>query len=62
MPKFEIENFNVLIDGKSFFDFPIKNEEEPDEKIIEVSNNSDYTTGNLLDFCYFEKKLQINCN
>ena len=62
MPKFEIENFNVLIDGKSFFDFPIKNEEEPYEKIIEVSNNNDYTTGNLLDFCYFEKKLQINCN
>ena len=47
---------------KVFFDFPIKNEEEPYEKIIEVSNNNDYTTGNLLDFCYFEKKLQINCN
>ena len=51
---------NVLIDGKSFFDLPVKNEEAY-EKIIDMSNNNDYTTGNLLDFVYF-KKLQINCN
>ena len=28
-------DFNVLIDGKSFFDLPVKNEEEAYEKIIE---------------------------
>ena len=55
-------DFNVLIDGKSFFDLPVKNEEEAYKKIIEMSNNNDYTTGNLLDFVYFKKKLQINCN
>ena len=38
-----------LIDGKSFFDLPVKNDEETYEKIIDLSNNSDYTTGNLLD-------------
>ena len=27
-PKVEIKDFNVLIDGKSFFDMPIKNKEE----------------------------------
>ena len=35
---------------------PVKNEEEAYEKIIEMSNNNDYTTGNLLDFGYFKKK------
>ena len=51
--KVEINDFNVLIDGKSFFDLPVKNEEESYEKIIEMSNNSDCTTGNLLDFGYY---------
>ena len=45
----------VLIDGKSFFDLPVKNEEEAYEKIIEMSRNNDYTTGNLLDFAYFKE-------
>ena len=55
VPNAEIEDFNVLIDGKSFFDLPVKNKEETYEKIIEVSNNNDYTTGNLLDFGYFKE-------
>ena len=58
----EIKDFKVLIDGKSFFDLPVKNEEEAYDKIVEISNNNDYTTGNLLDFVYFLKKLQTNCN
>ena len=45
--------FNVLIDGKSSFGFPVKNEEEAYEKILEMSNNNDYTAGNLLDFILF---------
>ena len=32
------------------------------EKIIEMSNNNDYTTGNLLDFFLFVKRLQTNCD
>ena len=35
----EIKDFNVLIDRKTFFDFPVKNEKEIYEKIIEMSNN-----------------------
>ena len=56
MPNVKISDLNVLIDGKSFFDLQVKNEEEAYEKIIEMSNNNDYTTGNLLDFAYFKKK------
>ena len=55
VPKVQIKDFNVLIDGKGFFDLPIKNEEEAYEKIIDMSNN-DYTTGNLLDFTYYMRK------
>ena len=55
IPNFEIKDFNGLIDGKSFFDLPIKNEEEDYDKIIDMTNNNDYTTGNLLDFAYFKE-------
>ena len=54
-----IKDFNVLIDGKDFFDLPVNNEEEAYEKIFERSNNNDYTTGNLLDFGYFEKESKL---
>ena len=55
--KVEISDFNVLIDGKSFLDLPVKNAEAY-KKIIEISNN-DYTTGNLLDFAYFKKHYKL---
>ena len=57
VPNVRIKDFNVLIDGKSFFDLPVKNEEEAYKEIIEISNNNDYTTGNLLDFWLFWRKL-----
>ena len=55
VPNVRIKDFNVLIGGKSFFHLPVKNEEEIYENIIDMSNNNDYTTGNLLDFVYFKK-------
>ena len=57
--KVEIKDFNVLIDGKSFDDVPIKNKEERYEKIIEMSKNNDYTTVNLLDYEYFLKHYKL---
>ena len=38
---------------------PVKNEEEAFDKIIEKSNNNDYTVGNLLYFAYFKKHYQL---
>ena len=58
VPKVKINDFNILIDGKSFFDFSVKNEEAY-EKIMDMSNNNDYTTGNLLDFAYFKKHYKL---
>ena len=49
----------MLINGKSFFDMPIKNEEETYEQIIEMGRNNDYTTGNLLDYEYFSKHYKL---
>ena len=57
VPKVKINDFNVLIDRKSFVDLPVKNEEEAYEKIIEISNNNNYITVNSWDFAYSKKKL-----
>ena len=38
---------------------PVKNKEEAYEKIIEISKNSDYATGNLLDSEYFSKTYKL---
>ena len=39
-------------DHKPFFDQSVKNKQETYEKLIKMSRNDDYTTGNLLDFSY----------
>ena len=40
-PNVEIKDFNLLTDGKSFFNTPIKYKEEAYEKIIEMKTNND---------------------
>ena len=57
--KVEIKDFNVLIDGKPFFEIPVKNKEETYEVIIELSKNNDYTTGNLLDYDYIKDHYKL---
>ena len=59
VPKVKVNNFNVLIDGKFFFDLSVKNDKEAYEKIIDMSNSNDYTTGNLLDYAYYEKHYRL---
>ena len=59
VPKVKVNEFNVLIDEKSFFDLSVKNDEEAYEKIIDMSDNSDYTTGNLLDYGYCKKHYKL---
>ena len=59
LPNVQLKDFNVSIDGKSFFDMPIKNDEETYEQIIEMEKNNDYTAGNLLDYEYFSKNYKL---
>ena len=51
----EIKGFTALIDSKPFIDQPVKNKQGQYEKLIEMSNNNDYTTRRLLDYLYHQK-------
>ena len=59
LPRVMIKDYNVIIDKLAFFDLPIKTEEEAYEKIINISRNNEYTTGNLLDYDYFKKHYKL---
>ena len=59
LPKVMVKEFNVISDKLAFFDLPIKTEEEAYEKIIDISRNNEYTTGNLLDYDYFKKYYKL---
>ena len=55
LPNIEIKNYNIMINGKNFFDQPIKNNKVTYENIrkIATGQGDDYTTGCLLDYSYF---------
>ena len=59
MPLAEIKYFNALIDNKPFFDQPVKNKQEENEKLIEMSRSNDYTTRNLLDYLYHQNYYKL---
>ena len=59
LPNIMVKDYNVIIDKLAFFDLPIKTEEEAYEKIIDVSRNNEYMTGNLLDYEYFKKHYKL---
>ena len=59
LPKIMVKDFNVIIDKLAFFNLSIKTEEEAYEKIIDISKNNEYTTGNLLDYDYFKKYYKL---
>ena len=49
----------MFIDGKSFFDVPVKNKEGAHEKIMSISKNNDYKTAIFLDYEYFSKHYEL---
>ena len=59
LPNVMVKDYNVIIDKLAFFDLPIKTEEEACEKIIDISRNNEYATGNLLDYDYFKKYYKL---
>ena len=59
VPSVEIKDFHVLIDGKPFFEIPVRNKEEAYQAIIEMSKNNDHTTGNLSDYEYFRDHYRL---
>ena len=56
LPRGEIKNYNVLIDGRNFYDRPINDIIKRYNEVRKVSTGygDDYTTGCLLDYAYFK--------
>ena len=54
MPSVEIKYFNALTYNEPFFDQPVKNKQEENKKCVEMSINSNYIVGNLLDYLYHQ--------
>ena len=61
LPTVEIKDYNVMIDGRNFFDQPIKNDLKTYDNIrkIATGQGDDYTTGCLLDYPYFKKYYKL---
>ena len=60
-PRAQIENYNIEIEGKNFYDQWINNSIKQYDEVRKVSTGQgdDYMTGCLLDFAYFEKKYRL---
>ena len=61
LPKVEIKDYNVMINGRNFFDLPINSMNKAYENIrkIATGKGDDYTTGCLLDYPYFKENCKI---
>ena len=56
-----LEKYNVIIDGRNFYDNPIESDIEKyrELKNVMTGKGEDYTTGSLLDFNYFDKHYKL---
>ena len=64
LPRIKIENYNIKIDGRNFYEQPINDLIKQYDEVRKIlsGQGDDYTTSFLLDPAYFfKKKLQINC-
>ena len=61
LPRVKIENYNIEIDGRNFYDQPINDSIKQYDEIRKISTGQgdDYTTGCLLDFAYFENNYRL---
>ena len=61
LPRINITNYNVLIDGRNFYDQPINDQIKKYDEIrkIATGKGDDYTTGYLLEYQYFKDHYQL---
>ena len=61
VPRVDITSYNVLIDGRNFYDQPINDSIRKYDEIrkIATAKGDNYATGCLLDYDYFKKNYQI---
>ena len=61
LPRIDLEKYNVINDGRNFYDNPIESDIEKYRKFkkVMIGKGEDYTTGSLLDFNYFDKHYKL---
>ena len=61
LPRIDLEKYNVIIDGRNFYDNRIESniEKYRELKKIIIGKGEDYTRGSLLDFDYFDKHYKL---
>ena len=61
LPRVDIINYNVLIDGRNFYDQPINDQIKKYDEIrkIAAGKGDNCTTGCLLDYQYFRDHYQL---
>ena len=61
LPRISLNKYNVIIDGRNFYDNPIESDIEKyrELKKVMIGKGEDYTTGSLLDYNYFDKHYKL---
>ena len=61
LPRISLNKYNVIIDGRNFYDNPIDSDIEKyrELKKMMIGKGEDYTTGSLLDYNYFDKHYKL---
>ena len=61
LPRIKIENYNIEIDGRNFYDQPINDsiKQYDEARKVSTGQGDDYATEYLLDFAYFEKNYRL---
>ena len=61
LPRVDLEKYNVIIDGRKFYDNPIESDIEKyrELKKVMIGKGEDYTTGSLIDYNYFKKQYKL---
>ena len=61
LPRIDLNKYNVIIDGRNFYDNPIESDIEKyrELKKVMIGKGEDYTRGSLLDFNFFKKHYKL---
>ena len=61
LPRNDLNKYNVIIDGRNFYDNPIESDIEKyrELKKVMIGKGEDYTTRSLLDYNYFKKHYKL---
>ena len=61
LPRNDLNKYNVIIDGRNFYDNPIESDIEKyrELKQVMIGKGEDYAAGSLLDYNYFKKHYKL---